>query len=307
MKQLEDLGIFSAASLRDREFPDVSFIVDGVFPEGVTILAGKPKIGKSWLALDIALAVASPNANCLGRSTVHGDALYCALEDNKRRLKRRIKLCGGQWPERLSLATEWPRLDDGGMTRIKQWAQSVPEPKLIILDTLAKVRGEGTRNGQYAEDYEALEKLHHWAGENGIAVLVLHHTRKMDAEDPFDTVSGTLGLTGCADTIAVFHRSGGGVTLHVRGRDVEEAAHAMMFDKAVCRWGILGDAVEVRRSDIRNRILEVLKDAEDPLGPTEVARRLGEKPATIKQRLFQMYNAGEVEKDKGGHYRHPGG
>src|SRR6516164_4336427 len=136
--------------------------------------------------------------------------------------------------------------------------RQVPNPRLAVLDTLAGVRPQRLVGDQlYDGDYRALMGLHKLAGDRGLAVLVLHHVRKMEADDPLDTVSGTLGLTGCADTVLVLVRSTRGMTLYVRGRDVEEAEHAVDFDKTTCRWSILGQASEVHRSPQRNVILSV--------------------------------------------------
>ena len=111
-------GLITAAALQTKQFKPVRIILADLIPEGVTILAGKPKIGKSWLALDICMAVADENRFVLGdRKPTHGDVLYLALEDNQRRLKKRIdKIVQGQsaWPMRFALHTEWRRIDQGG-------------------------------------------------------------------------------------------------------------------------------------------------------------------------------------------------
>ena len=128
----------------------------------------------------------------------------------------------------------------------------------------------------------------------------------MDADDPIDTISGTLGLAGCADTALVISRTAQGTTLYIRGRDVEEAEHAVSFDKATCRWTILGTAAEVHRSDIRKAILATLKERGDSMSPADLASSLNVDRNTIKQRLHQMSKDGEVQKEGNGRYRHPG-
>ena len=174
----------------------------------------------------------------------------------------------------MTLATSWRRLDKGGVDDIAEWIDSVPEPRLVVLDTLAGVRPIRTTQG-YTEDYESLATLHRLANERGVAIPVLHHTRKMEAEDPLDTVSGTLGLAGCADTVLVLNRSSKGTTLYVRGRDIEEAEHAISFDKQSCRWTILGNASDVQRSNERGRILAVLEEATELLGPQDLTDMTG--------------------------------
>jgi hypothetical protein len=295
--------IFTAADLETRDFPDVSWIVPGLIPEGLTLLAGKPKIGKSWLALDLALGVAGDAHVMGGIRPAVGDVLYCALEDNQRRLKRRIrKLLGKDWSGRLALATSWRRLDQGGIDDLRAWCASVEAARLIILDTLAGVRPVKTSNG-YTEDYDALADLHRLANELGIAIVVLHHTRKMDAEDPFDTVSGTLGLTGCADTTMVLNRTGQGTTLYGRGRDIEEFERAMEFGRETCRWRMLGNADEVRRSDTRKAVLATLAENTEAMTPKEIATATGKSEGLINTTLFRMVRDGEVSKEKRGEYR----
>ena len=297
--------VFTAAALQRKEFPPVSYVIPGLIPEGLSILAGRPKIGKSWLALDLGLSVAL-GRDCLGeRKATSGDVLYGALEDNPRRLQRRIdKILSPfktEWPERLTLATTWLRLDQGGVDHIAQWAGSVTAPRLVILDTLAGVRPIRTRDG-YTEDYESLAALHRMANQRGLAVLVLHHTRKLEADDPIDTISGTLGLAGCADTALVIARTAQGTTLYIRGRDVEEAEHAISFDKLTCRWSILGEASEIRRSTERARILDALAEATMPMGPSEIATATGMKNDNVRYLLHRMTQDGEVISRQRGQY-----
>jgi RecA-family ATPase len=137
-------GIFSAADLQGQVFPPINWIVPEILPEGLTILAGKPKLGKSWLALDMALAVAAGGA-VLGRECEAGPVLYLALEDNQRRLQRRLSLIEPYlpWPSNLELTTRWPRLDQGGQKAIRDWITTHENAKLVIVDTLAVVRPRG--------------------------------------------------------------------------------------------------------------------------------------------------------------------
>jgi hypothetical protein len=291
--------VFIASDLRRMTFPEVPFVVGGLILEGLTILAGRPKIGKSWLALDVCLGVAQGHRVLGNLSTTKGDVLYAALEDNRRRLQKRIDklipLLSADWPARLTLATEWRRLDDGGVEDIAEWAASVPNPRLVVLDTLAGVRPP-KQNGEalYDADYRALVALHRLAGEKGFAVLVLHHTRKAEADDPLDTISGTLGLVGCADTALVLARSSGGTTLYVRGRDLEEREDAIVFDRERCSWSVQGEAAEVRQSDTRKAILAVLARSPEPLGPKDIADDTGLNDENVRQTLRRMKGDGDI-------------
>ena len=186
--------------LCDQQFPELRYVVPGLFPEGVTLLASRPKLGKSWLLLQIGLAVANGVTTLVSSDKpVCGDVLYLALEDGPRRLKRRMqKYCGlnrDAWPRRFILATKWKRLDEGGLDALRAWCKSVEKPTLILIDVLKRVRAPRGRNqSDYDADYEACRGLQELAGELGITIIVAHHDRKLDAEDVFDTVSGTLGL-----------------------------------------------------------------------------------------------------------------
>jgi hypothetical protein len=269
--------LINAQELGSQHFPDVRWIVPGLIPEGVTLLASRPKLGKSWLVLQICTAIATGVVTLTASDQPPvGDVLYAALEDNRRRLKRRLtKYFGPQtqtWPARLTLATEWPRLDQGGIDRLREWCLSVPKPALIVIDVLKKVRPP-KKSGQtdYDADYMACEGLHDLTAEFGIGIIVVTHDRKMAADDVFDTISGTLGLTGGVDTIAILKRNAHGVTLHVQGRDlIDEIEKAVLFDRETCRWSIIGEAAEVLLSAERSRVLRVLQDAPDGLSTSEI-------------------------------------
>jgi hypothetical protein len=302
--------VYTAAALQHMTFPPVAFCVPGLIPEGLTMLTGKPKVGKSWMALDICIAKAA-GLTCLGgRQPDQGDVLYAAMEDNRRRLQRRIKklvsVLDIEWPQQLTLANSWRRLNEGGVNDIREWIEQTGNPTLVVLDTLAGVKPVGMRDSySYAEDYKSLTELHRLANDKGISIIVLHHTRKMEAEDPIDTVSGTLGLTGCVDTVIVINRTSQGTTLYVTGRDIEEAEHAINFDKESCQWTILGDAHDVQRSESRKKILAVLAQATDTLGPQEIAASTGLTLNNVWQLMFQMTRDGEVVKVTRGKYLHP--
>jgi RecA-family ATPase len=295
-----------ASRLRDMRFPEPSYVVPGFIPEGLTILGGRPKVGKSWLALELSLGV-SIGDKVLGNITPEtGDVLYAALEDTFPRLQRRIKKLlwpAKRWPDdqKLTLATQWRRLDEGGVEDIDDWCQSVDGPRLVILDTLAHFRPKrDARDTTYDGDYKALVELQKLANERHFAVVVLHHTRKAEAEDPIDTISGTLGIAGCADTILVLSQS----TMYVRGRDVEESEKAVEFQKAHCRWKVLGDAAEVKRTENTKAILAAMSDTEART-PKEIADDLDPPMSqqSVATYLRRLAKKGDVTLEGKGKYR----
>jgi hypothetical protein len=150
------LRIGSAAELRGKKFPALKYIVPEILAEGCTLIAGRPKLGKSWLMLDIGIAVAA-GRYCLGESKCEqGDVLYLALEDNERRLQRRItKILGAfstEWPTEFQYATDWPRANEGGVEAIRDWIVSAKNPRLVVVDVLAMFR---PRSGNRDNLYEA--------------------------------------------------------------------------------------------------------------------------------------------------------
>ena len=295
--------MMSAAELRTMRFAPVRYVLPGFIPEGLTLLVGRPKIGKSWWALDLAVACAAGRATLGTLKPVSGDVLYLALEDGWRRLQRRLdKLLGtfhGEWPERLTFVPmgRWRRSDLGGLQDIEAWCKWVPNPTLIIIDTLERFRKPASgKSPLYSADYQAITGLQKIANDHGIAIVVLHHDRKSDADDAFDTVSGTLGLTGAADTILMIKRRSMGAVLYARGRDIEDSETAMQFDKETCRWIILGKASEVQRSNERGRVIAALKAAGQPLSTKEIMGETGMSRNAADVLLSKMVRDGEIER-----------
>jgi hypothetical protein len=207
-------GEFTADELSRMEFEPIKYVVPGFIAEGLTLFAGKPKIGKSWLLMHAAWSVARGDYTLGGLFCEQGDVFYAALEDNKRRLKSRMdKLFPDvPWPRRLTFKCSMPRLAEGGLDAIKEWIKKCARPRLIIIDTLAMVRMPNRKDQtNYDADYAAVKELRDLAGKSGVAIIILHHLRKAEADDPFDMISGTLGLTGCPDTIMIIYRESGGV------------------------------------------------------------------------------------------------
>lgn len=294
----------SAQELQRLEFPPVSWIVKGLMPEGLTLLAGKPKLGKSWLALQIGQGVAG-EAEVLGRPASGGTVLYAALEDNMRRLKSRLSQTNPttpDWPEKLHFATEWPRLDKNGLENFGSWLNLWPDARLLIIDTLATVRPtSGSKESLYQSDYAALRGLHALANNRGIGVLVVHHVRKADADDPFDTVLGSTGLTGAADTTLILSRTADGTVLYARGRDLSETEIALDFDLTTCVWADIGRPSDVFGSDTRKAIRSALKDGHQT--PQDIAAAADLDYDLCAKTLQRMAEVGEVQKGGRGRYR----
>jgi hypothetical protein len=302
-------SVVSARGLQTMTFAPIKYIVPGILIEGLTLLAGKPKVGKSWLLLHAAIAVADGDTTLGDLKCPQGDVLYCALEDNQRRLQSRMtKLLGiaaTDWPARLNIICEMPRLVEGGLELLRAWITSVPQPRLIIIDTLAMVRALKKRDeSNYASDYASVLEVRQLATEFGIAIVVVHHLRKAEADDPFDTISGTLGLTGAPDTIIVLARdSGGGFVLHGRGRDLIEIEKAMTFERETCIWRVAGDAGAIRRSSERNAVLDAIREAGEAIGPNDIASAANMRATNVRFLLGKLLKEGMIERAGYGRYR----
>ncbi len=301
------LPTFTAADLMEAVFPSLWWAVPGILPEGVILLAGKPKLGKSWLVLALCLAIALGGV-ALGTIRVkQGACLYLALEDNRRRLQRRLEklLVGGAPPADLHMATEWPRLDEGGAEALEDWLEAHPEARLVVIDTLAKARPRSKGQNVYADDYAALESLLPLASKHQVTIVVVHHLRKMVAADPLDEISGSTGLSGGVDGMLVLKRERGraDASLYVDGRDIEEQKEfALRWDSELTSWVIAGDADEFRLSEERAAVVGMLREADGPMGPKAVAEALGMKHGAVRELLSRMAKDGDVDKVGRGQY-----
>ena len=281
---------FTAADLMAEELPEVRWIVPGILPEGVTLLAGKPKLGKSWMVLGLSLAVTTGGVALGTNSVERGEVLYLALEDSRRRLQKRLGLllADRDAPAGLQLNLNWPRADDGGVGALDAWLDEHPDCRLVVIDTLA----------QYDEDRDAVDPLGPVAAEHGTGILLVHHLRETESDDPLDMITGSVGLTGGVDGALVFKRRRGKADafLHVEGRDIETPTElALKFNPDAATWTIAGEAEEYRLSESRRSILRILGNADEPLGPKDIAEMADAPYGATRELLSQMIRDGQVK------------
>jgi hypothetical protein len=232
-----------ASELEGHVFDPVKWAVEGILPAGLCILAAAPKAGKSWIALDLGLAVGAGGRALGALRARQGSALYLAREDSYRRLQSRMRLLmgGAEIPDHLEVIPseqEWVGGEEG-LANMTEWAEEVGDAALVVIDTLQRVEpelGEDSRRGAYTGNYSMMARYKQWADDHNAAVLMVHHDRKADMNtksrdqvDPFTRISGTRGLTGAADTLWFLdtERGTGAGTLFVTGRDVAEQALEM--------------------------------------------------------------------------------
>jgi len=245
------LNTINAAELFYMDIKPTEFIINGLIPIGQSLVASPPKYGKSWLMLDMAIAVAS-GKDFLGFTTNQCGVLYLALEDRQDRLKERmLKITNGMpFPEGLEIAIDAPPLGEGFMEYVEDFLNEHPETKLIIIDTFVKIRGVPSgKESAYATDSREAGDLKKFADRHGIAVVLVTHTRKaIDPNDPLANITGTYGIAGAADDMIVLTKEKRSDTLtkmSVTGRDVVYEEYPIVFDKNSCKWMRQGDSYEL--------------------------------------------------------------
>lgn len=303
---------WTAPQLLAATFPAPRWAVPGVIAEGLTVLAGAPKVGKSWLGLGLAVAVAT-GGTALGRidlTDCSGPVLYLALEDTPRRLQARLEqvLAGNPPPENLTISTECPPLPAGGSQRIADWCTRHTEARLVVIDVFARVRGPIPPGvPTYQADYTAVSAVKRIADKHAVAVLLVHHTRQASADDWMDTVSGTNGVVGAADTVAVLARTRGqaDAVLRVTGRDIDDAEHPLRFDAGLGAWQLLdGPAEDYQLADTRRAILRYVR-RHPGARPKAISTAIGVRYETVKRTCARMAGDNQITSNRAGGYTDP--
>lgn len=269
--QVRPTGITGDA-LMVKEFPPLVWAVDGILPQGVCLFAAPPKAGKSFIAVDVAVAVAC-GGKALGRLDVtQGDVLYIGLEDSERRLQDRIlTLCEGVIPECID-RIEWQTIDSGweggeaGLVGMEEWAQSADDPRLIVIDTLRKHEPQlDEAKNSYVAEQEMMLRYKRFADRHNVSILFVHHDNKADdGGDWLNKFSGTKGLTGGADTLWYLDRKRGESVGHLRvdGRDV--VADDVAIHKAKGRPFWIADEFSTETGDhigeLEERIVHFIRE-----------------------------------------------
>lgn len=314
-------GMQSGDWLDVQIFPEIRYAVPGIIPEGTTVFAGAPKVGKSWAVFHIGLSVAAGTTvfGCLHPGPAR-PVLYLALEDGWRRLQGRARSLlspGKGIPSNLDVLIE---IKHGlAAETIAEWLEEHgADNPLVIIDTLGRVMPRAhAGESAYERDYRAVTQFKRLADAYpGSSLVIVHHTRKMGSDDFVDGVSGTLGITGAADTTVVLSRGrteDGGI-MKVTGRDIAEAEYSA--DKADNgAWTLTGGSLEdARKSAVTERvsegvgdrsaeIIKLVADAPEGLGPTALSQKIGISPAAAGVYLKRLAEAGRLARGGRGVYR----
>lgn len=235
----DGLHTMSMPELYDTVFVPRVPIVDGFLYGGTYLFVGAPKVGKSFFMAQLAYHVAM-GIPLWDYPVRKGTVLYPALEDDYARLQRRLSgMFGIECADNLYFATQAKTLNEGLDRQLEGFLKERKDARLIIIDTLQKVREVGGDRYSYSSDYEIVTKLKSFSDKYGICLLVVHHTRKLESEDSFDMISGTNGLLGAADGAFIMHkkkRTDNEAVMDIVGRDQPDQKLTIEFDRERCVW-----------------------------------------------------------------------
>lgn len=239
------LAVIDGETLMDLRLLPTRFCVQTLLPQGVTILGGAPKIGKSWLVLDLCVRIAK-GEEMWNLPTSKGTTLYLCLEDTLRRVQERLCCITDEVPANAFFATAAGTLPDGLCDQIRRFVSEHLDTVLVAIDTFQMVRG-GETDISYANDYQEVGWIKKLADELGISILLVHHLRKQNDNDPLNKLSGTTGISGAVDAVFVLDkskRSQADATLICTGRDIEYRELELKLSKENCVWELVADSME---------------------------------------------------------------
>ncbi|WP_105243605.1 MobV family relaxase [Streptococcus suis] len=278
---MQKLQTVNAETLLYEPLEKPSFVVDSLIPTGLSLFCGSQKIGKSWLMLKLCLCV-SQGIPLWDMPTMEGDVLYLCLEDTFCRIQDRLFRLTDEASGRLHFAVASCKLSDGLIVQLEDYLKDYPDSRLIVIDTLQKVR-TASKDNAYASDYGDISLIKDFADRHSLAVIVVHHIRKQNDSDVFNKVSGTTGLTGSADATFVLEkekRASDTAKLYVTGRDTPYQEYTLRFRD--CRWELVERKTQEQLAketipDVLFRLVDFMRDKEEWIGTaTELLAAMGE-------------------------------
>ena len=289
------LNTVTMTELYGRIYQNRPPVIDGFLYPGTYLFVGSPKLGKSFLMAQIAWHV-SMGTELWGYPVRKGTVLYLALEDGYGRLQERLyRMFGTECSENMYLTVSAGQLDNGLDEQLQNFVKEHPDTSLIIIDTLQKIREVGDDKYSYASDYKVITRLKKFTDNNGICLLLVHHTRKQQADDRFEMISGTNGLLGAADGAFLLHkdkRTSCEAVLEVSGRDQPDQTFYLNRNEDSLVWE-LDKAETERRMEKPEPVLEAVAKLVTEQTPewsgraTELAEILGLEipPNTLSMKL----------------------
>lgn len=300
-------SVIRARQLYHQQYEEIPFTVADVLPLGTTLLTGKPKTYKSWLGLNVAMAVASGGKVFSRYAARQGDVLYIDLEMGARRLHKRLHVVAPEAdpPRGFEFATSWPPVGAGFETWMRDYVKARPYTRLVVVDTLVGVRGPRKRyEDPYESDKKFTQALSNLCQELRLSMLLIHHSRKADGSDVTDDASGTTGLTGGVDNTMILRlrrHERGMADLYLKGRDIEiDYDPVLRWDRRFAQWNAVEEAPKEKPlTPERRDVLGLLRDRPG-LKPKEIALILKRDEAGTRRLLGDMTRDNLVTSAQGG-------
>ena len=307
---------WTVQQIMDTRPEELRWVLPNLIPEGLTLLVGAPKVGKSWWNINLMAALGSGRPKEVfdfGSEIDPSPNLYLALEDPHRRIYQRMRQVtrGLQFPKHLAGAVwlDLPQIEKGGKDEIEKWLEANPNARAVLVDVLAKVRGGGDEHGgMYQADYAAVSILKEIADDYGIGVVVTHHDRKKTDDDFMNMVSGTKGVTGAADTVLYLTRERGSTSglMRVESRDVESHQWTLEFVKESGRWHFvdkqeLGQEPDKPQADLLTEIERVVS-VQGSMPAARIAGILDRSPGEVNRALIEGRERGSLVEGRDGWY-----
>ena len=306
LRRMQDpayLPTVTMTELYDTVYESKPPVIDGLIQSGTYIFAGAPKVGKSFLMAQLAYHVATGKP-LWGYEVQQGTVLYLALEDGHERLQKRMyRMFGVEDVSKLHFAISAKQLGNGLDAQLEKFVREHPDTRLIIIDTLQKVRELSGEAYSYRDDYQIIGQLKQLADRLQLCMLVAHHTRKSPANDEFDRISGTTGIYGCADGAFVLskeRRTDNTATLSISGRDQPDQCIHLVRDEETLQWNFdhadtvlykelpdpllerVAALVKEEKQTWQGSATELITELELDLKPNSLAMRLNVRAAKLK-------------------------
>ena len=312
----EGLRPISARDLFNTRYAALHWNIADILPAGTILLFGKPKKGKSFLTLLMAISVAA-GRRVFGKESSGRPVLYLGLEDSERRAQRRLKGCASalriphdEFIDKLHFSPTSKRIDTGLIEELRDWMKAHPDTGLIVIDMFKKVAGaEDNRKSLYSQQAEvgdALTKFSHEWPE--LSILVVHHSRKAESEDPFDLVSGTTGLSGSYDQLMAISDATGKRMLHITGRDIEAVDILLRMGPSgmYTLEGVTAEDLQTEdMSDTRRKVFDAVPQGQ-PYRRADIIAGCKLPEGIVDQHLIRLAKSGLVRRTARGIYQKTG-
>ena len=253
------MKIINCVDLVETRYDRIDWIVEGLLKPGLSVLAGAPKIGKSWMVLQLCMAVAKGEP-FLGMNTRQSGVLYITLEDSEKRLQERVLRMTGEVPDKLNITLDCPGVGETLKKTLAVYCGDYPSTRLVVIDTFQKIR-EQENQMTYAGDYAEVSAVKQIADELKIAILLVHHTRKLSDSDCINEIAGTNGIAGSADSLMILKkekRESSKAILSATGRDIEDRSMELNLNRDTCAWEVISDNYQPEHRELPGTLLKLI-------------------------------------------------